>query len=65
MTSTPYESWRVAVVTFGKVTRISTLGHLNDSSGRTLCGVVLAAHTAAPGSFIRCQRCIDARGRRR
>lgn len=57
----PAQSWRVAVVTFGKVTRTSTLGHLNDDSGRTLCGVTLAAHVPAPDSFIRCQRCIDAR----
>lgn len=57
--------WRVAVVTFGvTAARTSTLGHLATPSGHTLCGAVLAASTPAPESFIRCQRCIDARGNR-
>lgn len=57
-------AWAVAVVAFGKVERTSTLGHITDPSGRTLCGAVLAAHIPPPESFIRCQRCIDARGKR-
>lgn len=55
--------WVVAVVTFGRVERTSTLGHLArpEARTRTLCGVELAAAIPAPESFIRCQRCIDAR----
>lgn len=72
-------AWVVGVVTLGKVTRTSTLGHLGladvvtEPPGspygaasvrvRTLCGAELAAAAEPPESFIRCQRCIDARGR--
>lgn len=62
-------TWVVNRVTFGKVTRTSTLGHLVEYrdngggySGPTLCGATLVDHVGAPDSFIRCQRCIDARG---
>lgn len=68
--TTPYTSWVVGVVHFGRVTRTSTLGHLThgalaDGDDRvhipTLCGIELAAATDPPESFVRCQRCIDAR----
>ncbi len=56
--------WYVAVVRFGAQTaRTSALGHLTADGRRTLCGVELAEAVPAPLSFIRCDRCIDARAK--